>query len=228
MLSHICETKWKMVWKIIFWMTLFFILAITWIILRISVRTSCMSLWSIQEGILRAPHCRHKAATLISQDQIAYLSNSFPKAKQLRNETTCDSPWHYLHFTAHYTCINADTCAAHWVTLCVDGPLLNLSSKTVSSFDTFTDSIKSALSRKVSASQIRVPNATKPRNTASESNVAILRMRCPQLVHNRMHPGICWKLQQYLGEELKGQPAKHKEAVNTFQFIITLLTLCVI
>ena len=46
-------------------------------------------------------------------------------------------------------------------------------------------------------------------------------MRRPQLVHDRVHPGICWKLQQDLGEELKGQPAKEK-AVNTFKFIVNL------
>lgn len=42
-------------------------------------------------------------------------------------------------------------------------------------------------------------------------------MRRPQLVHDRVHPGICWKLQQDLGEELKGQPAKQKEAVEHIQ-----------
>lgn len=150
--------------------TVFFILAVTWIILRISARISYMSRQSIQYRILRAPHCRSKAATLISHRQITYFSNSFPKAKQWRNEITCVSPWHYLRFMNYYTCINADTCAAHWVTLSVDKPALNLSSKTVSSFDIFTDSINFVLSCKVSASQIRVPNATKPRNSASESD----------------------------------------------------------
>ena len=50
-------------------------------------------------------------------------------------------------------------------------------------------------------------------------------MMRPQLVHDRVHPGICWKQRQDLGEELKGLPAKQKEAVNTFKFIINLLTL---